>query len=65
MKILFSDEKLFDLDGVCDSQNDRTWAVNREEANRRVGKKVARKVFIKSDGMVRRILRGRCALCSV
>ena len=28
MKILFSDEKLFDIDGVYNSQNDRIWAVN-------------------------------------
>ena len=23
MKILFSDEKMFDIDGICNSQNDR------------------------------------------
>ena len=38
MRILFSDEKMFDLDGIYNSQNDRIWAVNREEANRRSGK---------------------------
>ena len=33
MKILFSDEKLFDIDGIYNSQNDRIWAVNRAEAD--------------------------------
>ena len=54
MKIFFSDEKIFDLDGIYNSENDRIWAVNREEANQRGGKKIARKVPQKSDGMVRR-----------
>ena len=35
MRILFSNEKMFDLDGIYDSKNDRVWAVNREKANRR------------------------------
>ena len=39
MRILFSDEKMFDLDGIYHSQNDRTWIVNTKEANRRGGKK--------------------------
>ena len=39
MRILFSGEKMFDLDGIYNSGNDRIWAVNREEANRRGGKK--------------------------
>ena len=43
MRILFSDEKMFDLDGIYNSENDRIWAVNREEANRRGGKKQQRK----------------------
>ena len=29
MNILFSDEKMFDIDGVYNSHNDRIWAVNR------------------------------------
>ena len=28
-KILFSDEKMFDIDGVYNSQNDQIWTVNR------------------------------------
>ena len=43
IRILFSDEKMFDLDGIYNSQNDRIWAVNREETNRRGGKKQQRK----------------------
>ena len=39
MTILFADEKMFDLDGIYNSENDRIWAVNREEANRRNAKK--------------------------
>ena len=35
MRILFSDEKMFDLDGIYISENDRIWTINREEANRR------------------------------
>ena len=37
MRILFSDEKMFDLDGIYNSENDRIWTVNREEANQRGG----------------------------
>jgi transposase len=37
LKILFSDEKLFDIDGVYNTQNDRIWAVNRDEANQKGG----------------------------
>ena len=65
MTILLLDEKTFDLDGIYNSQNDRIWAVNREEINWRDGKKTVRKVCRKSDGMVSRMLRERCALCSV
>lgn len=37
MKILFSDEKMFDIDGVYNSQNDRIWAPNRAAANQKGG----------------------------
>ena len=37
MRILFSDEKRLDLDGIYNGENDRIWAVNREEANLRAG----------------------------
>ena len=33
MKILFSEEKIFDIDGVYNSQNDRIWMVNRSVAD--------------------------------
>ncbi|CAF0740495.1 unnamed protein product [Didymodactylos carnosus] len=32
-KILFSDEKRFDIDGVYNKQNDRIWAPSREQAD--------------------------------
>ena len=37
MRILFSDEKIFDLDGMYNSQNDRVWATDRGEADLRGG----------------------------
>ena len=43
MKILFSDEKLFDIDGIYNSQNDRIWAVSRVEADKRAGVKQKQK----------------------
>ena len=43
MRIVFSDEKMFDFDGIYNSENDRIWVVNREEANRRGGKEQPRK----------------------
>ena len=64
-RILFFDEKVFDLDGIYKSENDRIRTVNKKEANWRSGKKTARKVCRKSDGMVIRMLRGRCAPCFV
>ncbi|CAM4980319.1 unnamed protein product [Rotaria socialis] len=33
MKILFLDEKFFNIDGVYNSQNDRVWAVDRVDAD--------------------------------
>ena len=43
MKILFSDEKLFDIDGIYNSQNDRIWTASRVEADKRGGVKQKRK----------------------
>jgi len=43
MKILFSDEKMFDLDGIYNSQNDRIWAVDRADADKKGGVKQKRK----------------------
>ena len=37
MRILFSDEKFFDIDGVYNSQNDRVWAVDRADADKKDG----------------------------
>ena len=37
MKILFSDEKLIDIDEIYNSQNDRIWAANRAEADIKSG----------------------------
>ena len=43
IKILFSNEKLFDIDGIYNSQNDRIWAVSRVEADKRGDVKQKRK----------------------
>ena len=43
MKILFSDEKMFDIDGVYNLQNDCIWAVNRHQADKAGGRKQKRK----------------------
>lgn len=37
MRILFSDEKMFDLDGIYNSQNQRIWTVSRDEADENGG----------------------------
>ena len=42
-KILFSDEKIFDNDGVCNAQNNRMWAVDRDEADEKGSRKQKRK----------------------
>ena len=51
MKILFSDEKMFDIDGIYNSQNDQIWAVNRSAADTKgdVGQKT--KVSAKGYGL--------------
>ena len=43
MKILLSDEKYFDIDGVYNSQNDRVWVVNRADVDEKGGVKQRRK----------------------
>ena len=43
LKIVFSDEKMFDIDGVYNSQNQRIWAVNRAEADAKGGIRQKRK----------------------
>ena len=58
MKILFSDEKMFDLDSIHNSENDRIWALIRRK---QIGEmeRTATKVSTKSDGMVSCMLRER------
>ena len=43
MRFVFSDEKMFDIDGVYNAQNDRIWAVDLEDADRKCRKKQRRK----------------------
>ena len=48
LKILFSDEKMFDIDGAYNSKNDRIWAANRDEANQKGGIHQKKKFLKKS-----------------
>jgi len=43
VRILFSDEKFFDIDGVYNSQKDRVWPVNRADADEKGDIKQERK----------------------
>ncbi|CAF1350541.1 unnamed protein product [Rotaria magnacalcarata] len=43
MRILFSEEKFFDIDGIYNSQNDRVWAIDRADADKNGGIKQKRK----------------------
>ena len=43
MHILFSDEKIFDLDGMYNSQNQHIWASSRDEADENGGIKEKQK----------------------
>ena len=54
IKILFFDEKIFDIDGVCNAQNNRMWAVDRDEADEQETKM---KIFLKSYDMARSLLK--------
>ena len=56
LTILFSDEKMFDLDGMYNAQNDRIWAVNLEEADKRGGVQQKRKFPQKVMVLGRRLL---------
>ena len=42
-KTLFSDEKIFDIDGVCNDHNNRIWAVDCDEADEKGRRKQKRK----------------------
>ena len=47
MKILFSNEKMFDIDGIYNSQNDRIGAVSRSAADIKGGLRQKRKFLQK------------------
>ena len=48
-----SNEKLFDIDGVYNFQNDRMWAVSRTDVNKKGAIKQQTKISIESNGLVR------------
>ncbi|CAF0849042.1 unnamed protein product [Adineta ricciae] len=60
MRILFSDEKMFDLDAIYNSQNQRIWVASRDEADEKGGIKMKQKFSQKfmvwlgvcSEGMI-------------
>lgn len=43
LKFVFSDEKIFDIVGVYNTQNDRFWAIDRREADQKGGRMQKRK----------------------
>ena len=43
MRILISDEKMFDIDGIYDSQDDHVWAPSRTVENESGGIRTKRK----------------------
>jgi hypothetical protein len=43
MRFLFSDEKMIDMNGIYNSQNDRVWAIDREDAEKKCRVKPQRK----------------------
>ena len=47
IRILFSDEEFFDIDGLDNSQNDRVWAGDHDDANKKGGIKQRRKFLLK------------------
>ena len=56
LRILFSDEKMFDLDDMYNAQNHRIWAVNREEARQKRWCSTKAKVCPESNGLARSML---------
>ena len=61
MRIVFSNEKMFDLDGIYNRENARIWAVKIGEKQIGEMEKNSKESLQKSGGM----LRGRCASYSV
>ena len=53
LRFLFSDEKMFDIDRVYNSQNERIWAPSRTDADAKGGIKEIQKFPKKSDGLAR------------
>ena len=44
---MFSDDKILDIDGVCNAHNNRMWAVDPDEkAGRKQKRKISQKVMI-------------------
>ncbi|CAF3632464.1 unnamed protein product [Rotaria socialis] len=43
LRVLFSDENMFDLDGIYNAQNDRIWTVDRDKTDKKGGVKQKRK----------------------
>ena len=65
MKILFLDEKYFDINDVYNSQNDRVWEASYAEADERGGVKQRRKHRPSSNGVAGCLFQGHNALSSL
>jgi transposase len=57
MRILFSDEKMFDLDGIYNSQNECIWAVSLDEADKKRWYQNETEVSSKGHGLARCLLK--------
>ena len=44
LRFVFSDAKMFDIDGIYNNQNDRIWACDRREVDEKGGRKQERKL---------------------
>jgi hypothetical protein len=55
MRVLFSDEKFFDVGGFKNAQNQIIWAVSRVEADEGGAVQMRQKFLKKSHGLTRRL----------
>ena len=63
MRILFSDEKSFDVDVIYNSQNNQMWAVDRADANEKGWPSTETKIPITSNESVGCLFQGDNTFC--
>ena len=58
-RTLFSDEKFFDINGICNSENESVWEINRADADEGEMASCRNKSSLReNDGMIGRLLQG-------